>query len=231
MAKNDLNTVPLSKSQRNKGKNDAKRQRKSPIEYGGVCSSCGQKSSSCTTNTTHLGCKGLFEGEFDLYSLKVAHEKRKMLFTGEIVRQPVTGTWRNGLVLILLREKSARQMSDFLENQVLMTSVFREDGSFLGLDVANGFGDPLVFQDGKWSQAIDEDDDDPSFEEMCKMYPIPEPEEVADNANDSWEKLLPNADTVELTTVYPNEVEVALNTYNPAQFSLRAALLGVDATS
>ncbi len=136
---------PISKSQLRK------RAKKGPIvEHGGICSKCGQKSSSCLTGSAHLACAGFSSrGQLDPLlsgNARLADRLQPSYHTAD--GSPYDGkggVWishhhferecrsREDAAVARLHERAARLAS---EKHVIV-----KDGKFVRFE--NGFGEPI----------------------------------------------------------------------------------------
>lgn len=143
----------ISKSQKQRAARLSKMKGKQPIQRGGVCSSCGQESTSCTTNTSHASCEGHFTGTFQQLALALYHKNNYMTADGIIIREPLYGTWISKADLETRQYERAAQLVSLAKSRVVMTSVFKTDASgrvFDRLDVRNGLDEPIHYVDGVW---------------------------------------------------------------------------------
>lgn len=171
MAKNDVKTksddttgnLSISKSQ----KNAAARARKAALApkvcRGGVCSACGQESTSCTTGSQHEACKGYVENyDFKDHLLNAFGEREAMAADGTILQYPIVGYWISKEELLKRRCERKIEAEQRAKKRVVMTSVFKTDvdGAFVQgdngglifdrLDVTNGLGEPISYLGGAW---------------------------------------------------------------------------------
>lgn len=169
MAKNDDNSntvLSISKSQKNKAAKLAKMKGKMPAIHGGVCSSCGQESATCTPGTHHDGCRGFFEGEFGDVVLDAAQRHHHMLFDGTFILSPEAGSWRSKEAVERVRSENRLEWRQRLASKVILTSVFGgmvtkvgedadgkfeyEAPEFIRIDAVNGLGEALNYVFGAW---------------------------------------------------------------------------------
>lgn len=159
MAKTDdgnTGILSLSKSQKTKGARDAKRAKLGLVKlHGGTCTSCGQTSTSCSTNTAHTGCTGYFQGNFGSPALNRLAElsQSPMLFDGSPIQRAVEGTWVNGdnlTALLARRTERASEAERILRRQTHIVPIVVE-GKTTGVKFENGMGEPLMWSTtGKW---------------------------------------------------------------------------------
>lgn len=181
MAKsNDGSTgiLSISNSARSAGKRAAKRAA-NPIARGGVCSACGQQSTSCTTGTAHHGCVG-YAGKptenFDFGDplLNLMGETYAMSADGTVIQYPITGYWISKDELLSRRAERKAEAHRAAKKRVIFTSVFVEipgeptdDPSagvalikkFSHLDVKNGLGEDIFWHATKGWITTEEADD------------------------------------------------------------------------
>lgn len=149
----------ISKSQKMKGAKLAKQAKLGLVKkHGGVCSSCGQESTSCTPGTSHLGCLGFFQGDFgnDVLNNFAEVGQRAMTADGTvIVGRGRNGTWISKAELRQRREERAAEMLPILKNRVYMTGVFfepvgKEKPKLSHLTITNGIGEPMKLSPEGW---------------------------------------------------------------------------------
>lgn len=167
--KDSAGGVPPSKSQRAKGAKLARAAKSGKVtNHGGVCSSCGQISSSCTTNTPHDSCDGFVKNyDFKDPILNTLGESFPMLADGTIIKRAVPGKWITTNELAARRAERKAEAYRIAKERVVMTSVYKlgDDGLTLMvetqtpgffapvldyLDICNGLGDPISYVGGKW---------------------------------------------------------------------------------
>lgn len=167
MAKNEgvTGNLSISKSKKNEGKRLAKKAAAKPIERGGICSACGQLSTSCTTGTAHHNCVG-YAGKpnenFDFGDplLNIMGETYAMAADGTVIQHPINGYWINKSELLSRRAERKAEAVKIAAKRVIMTSVFVEVEAeptddptngvnlvkkFSHLDIRNGLGEPLFY--------------------------------------------------------------------------------------
>ena len=152
----------ISNSQKAKGAKAARAAKLGLVKkHGGVCSSCGQTSTSCTPGTTHQGCAGYFQGSFGLAALDLLAEKGQFRMTadGSIISRPIDGTWID-------RDVLATRLYVNLSRQVHIVVLYTEvpvapiDGvptvatKVDGVRFENGLGEMLTWLDGKWTPYV-----------------------------------------------------------------------------
>lgn len=149
--------LSISRSQMNRAKKAAQAKGKAPIKHGGICSSCGLTSTSCTTNTPHTACVGYYQGDLGDPILNAMGEEHAMLYDGTIITKAVPGQWVRQTALTARRAERALEAQKIARTKVKLVSVFAEnaDGpaSFVRVDAFNGLGEPICWisnvKDGK----------------------------------------------------------------------------------
>lgn len=144
-AKSTEGTKPLSKNQLNPRVKKKEQAKQSP--HGGVCSMCGQESSSAKPNTLHAGCKGvnpLINGMFDYSTLT----------------QKSVGFWITKEDLSNRRDANANGRAKKLASERHCIIKTGEDTSNPGGDVIwaefqNGLGESITWEqppngEGRW---------------------------------------------------------------------------------
>jgi hypothetical protein len=211
MAKNTNGSTNLSisKSQKNAGKRLAKKAVAKPIERGGICSACGQISTSCTTGTAHHGCVGYVGKPTENFDFGDAHLNKlgdtyAMAADGTIIDRPIAGFWINKDTLMSRRVERALEAKALLKKRVIMTSVFVEVepeptddptngvnlvSKFSHLDIRNGLGEPLLYSPHKgWYTESDVIE----YIESCELPARDAARDAANDHDDSIEMLDPD---------------------------------------
>lgn len=164
--------LSISKSQKNRGKKLAQLAKQGgPIKHGGICSSCGQSSNSCTPGTVHDICLGYVQNyDFGDPSFNLLAKSNAMLADGTIISRPISGKWIDKAELLQLREERLVEGKRIIASKVIMASVFEEvepeiiagddpktlvtglpsTRKFVRLDVTNGLGEPISYLGGAW---------------------------------------------------------------------------------
>lgn len=162
VSKDEMKSVPPTKNQRTKAAREARAARTGKAScHGGVCDSCGQVSTSCTTHTAHDSCLGYAKDyDFKDFALNALAGEFPMLADGTIIKRPIPGKWIKQDELAQRRLERKAEAYRIAKNRVVMTSVVEQceaeptdDPSlgvnlvtkFVKLDVTNGLGEPIFY--------------------------------------------------------------------------------------
>lgn len=209
----------ISGSARNAAKRAVDKAKQEPILRGGVCSSCGQQSTSCTTNTVHMGCPGYFAGPspttktFGDPIFDSLAQRSHLSYDGTILHQPIEGTW---ITQDALQQRRVERREEALlrdSKRIVLTSVFEkrlgedERGAYeydkcVCVNVTNGLGEAIAWVDGAWRTDAEQQEYAAQKEinlraSIIEVASLEEDHLLADSPDDSYEKFLPPAGTVE----------------------------------
>lgn len=154
--------LSVSKSQKQRAARLSRMKGRQPIAHGGVCSKCGQRSTSCVTNTTHLSCAGFFKGDFEETMFNNLRARCEMAFDySPCVCPPAEGIWISEGELQRRREERVMEMRALLRLQTHIHVAPIEEGARLGkVTFTNGLGEPVAWHNGAWRH-LDEIQKDP----------------------------------------------------------------------
>lgn len=143
----------MSKSQRNKGK-----RKHQPIAHGGVCSACGQTSTSAKLGTKHAVCDGFSSEEFTTAGAFTTHlndyaKDHWLTADGELVaRTPIAGTWITKDELEARVRDNGARVFRLLKAQRHCRVVLGSEPEETSVRFVNGLNEPIVFHNGSWCE-------------------------------------------------------------------------------
>jgi hypothetical protein len=147
-AKSTVGTVPPTKNQRNKDRNNRKGKL---VEHGGVCSACGSEATSSRTGTQHAPCSGFFEGTFDSSHLNTLAKTNYLTADGKVIdtrRQPINGFWISKEELTSRLAEEDRRANLTLADQNHCVVDLEAEQDCLKVRFVNGLNQPIVYTVG-----------------------------------------------------------------------------------